>query len=105
MDKKTKSSRLGSYRSHDKRGITMRNITFGRNNHHSPIHSTRRVCSSSTLVKKPKKTGVDELLGEMNKIKPPTFEGEHKKDEDEETWILNMRKYFEFHNYSSTQKE
>jgi hypothetical protein len=24
----------------------------------------------------------------MNKIKPPTFDGEHKKDEDAETWLL-----------------
>jgi N-glycosylase/DNA lyase len=44
---------------------------------------------------------VDELRGEMNKIKPPTFDGEHKKDEDAETWLLGMRNYFQFHNYSS----
>jgi hypothetical protein len=44
---------------------------------------------------------VDELRGEMNKIKPPTFDGEHKKDEDAKTWLLGMRKYFQLHNYSS----
>jgi hypothetical protein len=44
---------------------------------------------------------VDELKGEMNKVKPPTFDGEHKKDEDVETWLLGMRKYFQLHNYSS----
>jgi hypothetical protein len=44
---------------------------------------------------------VDDLQGEMNKIKPPTFDGEHKKDEDAETWLLGMRKYFQLHNYSS----
>jgi hypothetical protein len=44
---------------------------------------------------------VDELQGEMNKIKPPTFDGEHKKDEDAETWLLGMRKYFQLHNYSA----
>jgi hypothetical protein len=37
----------------------------------------------------------------MNKIKPPTFDGEHKKDEDAETWLLGLRKYFQLHNYSS----
>jgi hypothetical protein len=37
----------------------------------------------------------------MDKIKPPTFDGEHKKDEDVETWLLSMRKYFQLHNYSS----
>jgi hypothetical protein len=44
---------------------------------------------------------VDELRGEMNKIKPPTFDGEHKKDEDAEIWLLGMRNYFQLHNYSS----
>jgi hypothetical protein len=37
----------------------------------------------------------------MNKIKPFTFDGEHKKEEDVETWVLVMRKYFQLHNYSS----
>ena len=36
----------------------------------------------------------------MNKIKPPTFDGEHKKEEDFETWFLGMRKYFQVQNYS-----
>jgi hypothetical protein len=40
----------------------------------------------------------------MNKIKPPTFDGEHKKDEYVETWMLGMRKYFQLHNYSSHAK-
>jgi hypothetical protein len=42
---------------------------------------------------------VDELHGEMNKIKPHAFDGEHKKDEDVETWFLGMRKHFQLHNY------
>jgi hypothetical protein len=37
----------------------------------------------------------------MNKIKPSTFDGEHKKDEYAETWILGMRKYFQLHKFSS----
>jgi hypothetical protein len=44
---------------------------------------------------------VDELRGEMNKIKPPTFYGKHKKEEYAEKWLLGMRKYFQLHNYSS----
>jgi hypothetical protein len=44
---------------------------------------------------------VDELQGEMNKIKPSKFDGEHNKDEDAKTWLLGMRKYFQLHNYSS----
>jgi hypothetical protein len=37
----------------------------------------------------------------MNKIKPPTFDGEHKKDEDAKTWLIGMINYFQLHNYSS----
>jgi hypothetical protein len=37
----------------------------------------------------------------MNKINPPTFDGEHKKEEEAETWLLGMRKYFQLQNYSS----
>jgi hypothetical protein len=44
---------------------------------------------------------MDELKGEMRKIKPPTFDGEHKKEEDVKTWFLCMRKYFQLQNYSS----
>jgi hypothetical protein len=40
----------------------------------------------------------------MNKIKHPTFDGEHKKDEDAKTWLLGMRKYFQLHNYSSKEE-
>jgi hypothetical protein len=48
-----------------------------------------------------KRYGVDELRGEMNNIKPPTFDGENKKYEDVETWMFGMRKYFQLRNYSS----
>jgi hypothetical protein len=37
----------------------------------------------------------------MKKIKPLKFNGEQKKYEDVETWLLGMRKYFQLHNYSS----
>ena len=37
----------------------------------------------------------------MNKIKPPTFDGEHLKEEYVETWLLGIRKYFQLQNYSS----
>jgi hypothetical protein len=37
----------------------------------------------------------------MNKIKPPSFDDEHKNDEGAKTWLLGMRKYFQLHNYYS----
>ena len=48
---------------------------------------------------------MDELKGEMNKIKPPMFDGEHKKEEDVEAWLLGMRKYFQLQNYPSDAEE
>ena len=46
-------------------------------------------------------SGRDELKGEINKIKPLTLDGEHKKEEDVETWLLCMKKYFQLQNYSA----
>jgi hypothetical protein len=43
----------------------------------------------------------DILQGELRKINPPTFSGEHRKGEEEETWVLKMNKYFELHEYPS----
>jgi hypothetical protein len=40
----------------------------------------------------------------MNDINPPTFDREHKKDEDVDTWMLGMRKYFHLHSYSSQEE-
>jgi hypothetical protein len=104
MGKETESSISGNHRSHDERERTR---SVGRNHHHSPRHSTNRahtISSPSPVKKHKKRSRVDELQGEMNKIKPPTFDGEHKKDEDVETWFLGMRKYFQLHNYSSQEE-
>jgi hypothetical protein len=51
--------------------------------------------SSPSPTRKHQKSGRDELKGEINKIKPPTFDGEHKKEKDAETWLLGMKKYFQ----------
>jgi hypothetical protein len=102
MDKETETSRSRSHRSHDEKRREARSVD--RHHPHSPKHSFRKAHSSSSpspVRKHKRRTGVDELQGEMNKIKPPTFDGEHKKDEDAETWLLGMRKYFQLHNYSA----
>jgi hypothetical protein len=80
-----------------------RSRSGSRHHRHSPKNSNREAHSSSSPSpsRKHQRSGVDELKGEMNKIKPPTFDGEHKKEEDVETWLLGMRKYFQLQNYSS----
>jgi len=34
------------------------------------------------------------LKGELKRIKPPTFNGEHRKGEEDKSYFLGMRKYF-----------
>jgi hypothetical protein len=82
------SSRSISHRYHDERERT---ISVGRNHHHSLRHLTKishRISSPSPVRKYKKMSRVDELQWEMNKINPPTFDGEHKNDDHVETWIL-----------------
>ena len=44
------------------------------------------------------------LLYEFNKVKPPIFGGEMKKEEDAKVWLLGMNKFFRFHSYSENTK-
>jgi hypothetical protein len=99
-DKESDSSKTGSHGTHKKKG---RSRSVSRHHLHCPKHSNKRAHSSSSPypTRKNRRSGVDELEGEMNKIKTPTFDGEHQKEEDVETWFLGMRKYFQLHNYSS----
>jgi hypothetical protein len=98
LDKKSGSSKSGSHKSPEEKE---RLRSGGRHHYHSQNHSHRRSHSSSSPspIRKHRRYGVDELKGQMNNIKPPTFDGEHKKGEDVETWILGMRKYLQLHNY------
>jgi hypothetical protein len=80
-----------------------RSRSVSRHRRLSPKHSSREAHSKSSPSPtiKHRRSGMDDLKGEMNKIKPPMLDGEHKKEEDAETWLLGMRKYFQLQNYSS----
>jgi hypothetical protein len=98
--KESGSSESGCHKpSEEKRKVK----SASRHHQHSQSNSHKRGGNNSSLspIRRYKISGVDELQGEMNKIKPPTFDGEHKKDEDAETWLLGMSKYFQLHNHSS----
>jgi hypothetical protein len=99
LGKERDSTKTGSHPTSE--GRRLRSV--GKHHHHSQGHSKRREHSSSSPspTKKHRKSRMDELKGEMNNIKPPTFDREHKKEEDVETWLLRMRKYFQLQNYSS----
>jgi hypothetical protein len=98
--KKSDLSRSKSHKYLEEKGEVK---SASRHHHHPHRHSHKRAGNNSSLspIIRYKRYGVDELRGEMNKIKPPTFDGEHKKDEDAKTWLLGTRKYFQLHNYSS----
>jgi hypothetical protein len=99
LDKESDSRRTGSHQTSEGR----RSRSVGRHHHHSQSRSKRKTHNSSSPspTKKNRRSGVDELKGEMKNIKPPKFDGEHQKEEDVETWFLGMRKYFQLQNYSS----
>jgi hypothetical protein len=100
LDKESGSSKSGSHMSPDEE---RRERSGNKHQHHSQRHSKKTPHSSSSLcpTRKHTKSEVDELKGEMNKIKPLTFDGDHQKDENVDTWLLGMRKYFQLHNYFS----
>ena len=76
LDKESDSSKSRSHKSPDEK---RKSRSVGRHHHHSQGNSKRREHSSSSPypIKKHMRSGVDELKGEMNKIKPPMFDGEH----------------------------
>jgi hypothetical protein len=100
LDKESGSNKSGSHKTPKEKG---KSRSGSKHHHHSQRKSKRRAHrnSSTSPSRKNKRSGVDELKGEMNKIKPPYFDGEHKKDEDAKTWLLGMRNYLQLHNYSS----
>jgi hypothetical protein len=51
-----------------------------------------------------KRKQVDHLEGEFKKIKPAIFDGESRTGEEEEAWLLDIKKYFQIYNYSNNMK-
>jgi hypothetical protein len=104
IEKKLEKGRdSGTTESRREHGRRSRSRSSSRHHSRSQKHSDRETHSSSSPspTRKHQKSGREELKGEMNKIKPPTFDGEHKKEEDAETWLLGMKKYFQLQNYSA----
>jgi hypothetical protein len=103
LDKESGSSKSRSCSTPKGKGISR---SDSRHHHQCQRKSKRREHNnlSPSPSRNHKRSRVDELRGEMNNIKPPTFDGEHKKDEYVKTWLLGMRKYFQLHNYSSHAK-
>ena len=50
--------------------------------------------------KKRKYKPYEEISGEFKKIKPPMFNGEIYKGEEEKAWLSSMKNNFQIYNYS-----
>jgi hypothetical protein len=48
---------------------------------------------------------LDDLQGELRKLKTPSFDGERERQYDVEVYFLGIMKYFQLHNYSSNIEE
>jgi hypothetical protein len=94
LEKESDIRKIGSCRTPERK---IKSTSVSGHRRRSPKNSGKEAHSSSSPspTRKHRRYGVDELKGEMNKIKPSTFDGEHKKEEDVETWLLGMRKYFQ----------
>jgi hypothetical protein len=94
LEKRSGSRKTESCRTPERR---RRSRSGSKHHSFSPKHFGKEANSSSSPspTRKHKRSGMDELKGQMNKIKPRTFDGEHKKKEDAKTWFLGMRKYFQ----------
>jgi len=51
-----------------------------------------------------RRNGRGYFLDEFKKDKPPTFDGDLKKLEDANAWLLGMKKFFELHDYTVNMK-
>jgi hypothetical protein len=49
---------------------------------------------------KKQKTSKSHKFEEFKKAKPPSFDGEIKKGEEAEAWLLGLEKYFRVHDFS-----
>jgi hypothetical protein len=66
--------------------------------------STSRTSSYPQRKQKKQNPSKGRKFKEFRKSKPPSFEGEIKKGEEAEAWLLELKKYFRFHDFSENMK-
>ena len=87
-----------------------RGYVRSRSSSRRPYHSERKkeyVLSStessperSPVRYKKRRFTQDELVGELRRIKPPTFDGELNQGEYDKAWLIGLRKFFQLHQYT-----
>jgi hypothetical protein len=77
---------------------------------HSPPYLARKLYASEDSISNPKvslvrhqrtRIELDNLQGDLRKLKPQSFYGEREREDDAEAWIIGLRSPFQFHNYST----
>jgi hypothetical protein len=66
--------------------------------------SSSRTSSYSRRKQRKQKTSKSHKFEEFRKAKPPSFNGEIKKGEEAEAWLLGLKKYFRVHDFSENLK-
>jgi hypothetical protein len=66
--------------------------------------SSSRTSFYSQRKLKKQKTSKSHKFEEFKKAKPPSFDGEIKKGEEVEAWLLGLKKYFRVHDFSENLK-
>jgi hypothetical protein len=66
--------------------------------------SSSRISSYSRRKQKKQKTSKSHKFEEFRKAEPPSFDGEIKKGEEAEAWLLGLKKYFRVHDFSDNLK-
>jgi hypothetical protein len=67
--------------------------------------SSSKTSSHSQRRRKKRKHSKSHDPEEFKKSKPPSFDGEIKKGEEVEVWLLGLKKYFKVHDYSENLKD
>ena len=67
-------------------------------------HTTSDSSDDNQYTEKRKYKPYEEISGEFEKIKPPTFNEETEKGEEFESWLSGMKEYFQIYNYSNQLK-
>jgi hypothetical protein len=98
-----------SHNKMDNRGNDRQSKSMSKH-HHYPKQFTRRTHASlgpgripsvSHVWRKRRRLEADILQSDLRNIKPLNFNGEHWKGEEVEAWLLEMKKYFQLHDYPS----
>jgi hypothetical protein len=66
--------------------------------------SSSRTSSFTRRRQKKRKLSKGHKFEEFRKAKPPSFDGEIKKGEEAEAWLLGLKKYFRVHDFSENLK-